>query len=34
MSEQDFNISLKGNADAVYASLAKRKECLCEFSQT
>jgi len=26
MSEQDFNISLKGNADAVYASLAKRKE--------
>lgn len=26
MSESDFNISLKGNADAVYASLAKRKE--------
>jgi RNA polymerase subunit RPABC4/transcription elongation factor Spt4 len=26
MSESDFNISLKGNADAVYASLARRKE--------
>ncbi len=26
MSESDFNISLKGNADAVYASLGRRKE--------
>ena len=26
MSESDLNISLKGNADAVYATLAKRKE--------
>jgi len=26
MSEADVNISLKGNVDAVYASLGKRKE--------
>ena len=26
MAESDLNISLKGNADAVYATLAKRKE--------